>query len=135
MSWFVKRVAKGNKKSVTVRDVLFAMLENGLPQARGTFWSRKKEAASNNFFGDVIYEGEVGSACALGQAALNLGVSFGQINSGLYAISPDLRGDIIDLNDNGKKSIQEIFDVMKARYSDKFDLSFEVFSDIAVTKH
>lgn len=72
MSWRVKKKA-GKVKRITLAELFDAIEANGLPQTRGGYWTfTNKTYGGDNTFG-------IGSACAIGQAALNLGIDYSDL--------------------------------------------------------
>lgn len=131
MGWRARR-GTGATKKVSVRQVIEAIRQNGLPQARGKFWA---DTDGNPIHyiptGEKV---EIGSACALGQAALNLGIRWEELNTELSSVAPDLRSDIINQNDSFGYSLESIYQSAISRYDDSIlDRTIEV-QDIEVYK-
>lgn len=122
MGWRIRKVSKHDKK-FTLGDILDAVIANGLPKERGTYWNRGI---------DWKYEDEeftIGSACAIGQAALNLGVPYGVLDTVLGKISyrqgsQSLGHSIIRTNDGSNKSVPEIGEHYKRVYKNKLNLEY-----------
>lgn len=139
MGWKVskKRKEEQRKKTVSLLDVIFAIRENGLPQARSKFW-RNTNSRDTYIDDEEFQEAEIESACAIGMAALNLGVDWMQLERELMNISigdgNSVRDDIIGWNDSHMDTLQEIFDKLKSKYPDKFDVKFNLIEDINVIK-
>ncbi len=99
-------MTKLKKKRVTIRQIIDAIRTNGYEQARGKlvrrslYWNGK---------GPQPFE----AACAMGQAAINLGVDAEELDERLFGIKIDyqtqtLREYIIEENDVMVLSCQEI---------------------------
>lgn len=96
-----------NLNKVTVQDVVNAIRANGVRQARNEYVRYDKS-------------GNVVSACAIGQAAINLGVDYASLYRALNHDDDGkpmgLGSKIISLNDTRRKSLQEIADTIEALY-------------------
>ncbi len=119
-------------KIVSIRDILNAIRENGYPQAFGDFFQAEGGATvSPNpaLYGDSIV---FGAACAMGQAAVNLGVRAVEVYNALsmmidiensaekldkedidYEEEVEVSALIANLNDNRKLSPAEIVDIIE----------------------
>lgn len=132
MGWIFRQKDKKDitKKKITLLDFFFAIRENGLPQARMSFWGNGLGEEVDRF----EKEGVVNAACAIGQAALNLGTDWGTLEQVLSTKAHDVKSDIIRWNDTDGLSLQQIFDKLKEKYPSKFDIEIEFESNIDVIK-
>jgi len=105
----------GDKKEVTVGEFIDAIEQNGFRQARGE-WIRYSDSGYVNY------------ACAMGQACINLEVSYQDVrgrgfSSGVFSdIRSDthewnLTGYIMDLNDVKRLSCKEIAKRVREKFS------------------
>lgn len=96
---------------VTVADILDAMERNGFRQARNGEWINYNK------------DGSVRSACAMGQAVINLGIDLSSFQRALVWNDDlqDLKISIIDLNDSELKSCEVIATEMRKRFSHLLD--------------
>lgn len=107
-------MAKGKnyRKTITVADVADAIEENGIPQIVGHFTHS--------------VDGEVIGACAIGQAAINLGVHPKSLqyeldklfNKGDYRA---LGGQIISWNDSNRYSYKVIANKIRESFADSLN--------------
>lgn len=99
------------KKRITFKEVLDAIRQNGLPKEKGEFFrfEETKDSSGN------VTEKHAVAACALGQAAINLGV---------YA--PDLYDS---LNITGGEEDYVTFGENIAAMNDATDSTFEEIAD------
>jgi len=77
-------------KKVTVAEVLEAIEKNGYKHIRGQWWGTEWND------GPAV----ITSACVMGQAALNLGVSNSDLESKLNAAADGLASTMINYNDD-----------------------------------
>jgi hypothetical protein len=119
-------------RSVTIQEVVEAIAAAGYPQGfyHAIEWSHPTEE----------YEGTIVNACAIGQAALNLGVDPQFFESNLFEIrlrknsSTSLREFIVDLNDEKKYDLprisKEIETKFKSRLKEGFTVAVMDFSSV-----
>lgn len=93
-------------KEFTILEVLDAMEKNGYQKAIGAWVKRDYD--------------KIISACAFGQAGLNLNVNPNNLAASVGRVSPKLQRDVINLNDKTVTEVPEIARQMKTRYSDRF---------------
>lgn len=99
-------------KYITLYDLAKAIRKNGLPQAREAYFKDKD--------GDSIIDShdldlspavleDIGSACALGQARINLGFFVAQEWKSFWtSLGYSIRDHIISSNDNKRMSLDDI---------------------------
>lgn len=119
-------------RSVTIEQVVGAIAAAGYPQGfyHAIEWSHPTEE----------YEGTIVNACAIGQAALNLGVDPEFLDSQLWDVKLrknsqlSLREYIVDLNDEKKFDLariaREIEAKFKAKLKDEFTVAVMDFTSI-----
>lgn len=100
-----------NVADITLADVVNAIRANGLKQVR------------HQYVGTGI-NGVVTSACALGQAAVNLGVNYNDLYSRLNGLGGNIGGTIIRMNDSDGLSFKTIADRIEDTF--KFDLDKKI---------
>lgn len=96
--------------NTTVRDVFNAMEKNGYRKARGIFYRRSKASKYASKLGPII------SACAIGQAALNLNIPPNVLQHALTFVDHRLTTEIIRLNDTTTKTVPEIAKELRIKY-------------------
>ena len=101
----------GDTKTVTFREIFDAMERNGFTQAHDDTWIEYK--------GDGI---TIKKACAMGQAVINLGVNIVDFQYELVKF-PEIRMNIITLNDSYKKNCAMIAKTMRIAYESILDES------------
>jgi len=117
----MKLLGEYEMKEVTVSDILDAIERNGLPKAKGEYFHRDTSE-------------KIVGACALGQAAFNLDISPSDLDSKLTYIKEDdvdeyrynLSSYIVDLNDNGNYSFEEIARRVRQKFSNSLNEAIEV---------
>jgi hypothetical protein len=104
-------------REITIDDVLDAIEKNGLEQTFGSFFKTEGEDYVNN----PPKSGKIIGACALGQAALNLGVNNFSLTDTLNLALPNTRlgQRIIKMNDHKKRSFAHIANYYRTRLSKK----------------
>lgn len=119
-------------RSVTIQEVVEAIDAAGYPQGfyHAIEWSHPTEE----------FEGTIVNACAIGQAALNLGVDPEFFEMYLYEVKArknstlSLRDFIVDLNDEKKfdlpKIAKEVEVKFKAKLKDQFTVVIMDYSSI-----
>jgi hypothetical protein len=116
MQYKIKYLSEPETITLTVRQLLDAIEKNGLPQERGTF-----VRTSNTFEGWSSVLG----ACAIGQAALNLGVDWYDLESGFAEVKTKGRrlliNSIIGRNDSHGWSYKEIAEYYREKFADRLD--------------
>jgi len=97
--------------TITLRQFVDAIRKNGLPQARGQYFT-------------VDVDNTVVTACALGQATINLDIKAANyLNRWYYNLPAEgmfEQPDIVELNDRDGLSLEEIADTIEkwaGRYS------------------
>lgn len=105
-------------KTVTLAQIADAIEKNGLPQSKRSYF---KSLDGLGFNQPSRFRGPITGACAVGQAAINLGVvpDFFASNRN----DPRVIDEIILLNDNEGKSFKEIADYLRANHD--LTISFE----------
>lgn len=105
-------------KKFTARDIIDSIEKNGLPQTVGALF-RQAEYLSPiyNFEEDTV----IGSACALGQAAINLGVDYSFVDIFYNRAQEGFLGYIVNLNDNQLLDFKGIADILRVEFGDKLD--------------
>ena len=88
---------------ITVREIADAIEKNGYPHIKNNYITRDK----------ITYE--VLGACALGQAALNLGVDVDVVDSLPFAV------EVISLNDDKGWSLKDIAHYLRESYASNLD--------------
>lgn len=129
MGWTVKVKSKPINKEFTLGQILDAIEANGLPKANETYWKQKPP----NTFGF-----EVDSACAIGQGALNLGVSWSELSGVLRTIrygTSNLEISIIHKNDNRGWKIPRIGQFYKERFADRLNEKYNLTVKYEVEKN
>src|SRR6266550_3277567 len=103
-------------RRISVRDLTNAIRKNGYKKVKGHYyeyaWGR-----SNSFLSDDTLV----AACAIGQAAIVLGVEAGVLDEAFSKMIPfrsmrPINGIIRDLNDFTDKSMGEIADEIESKY-------------------
>lgn len=106
--------------TITFRDFVEAMKKNGYRQAIGAYYRYSDK-------------GEVYSACAYGQAALNLGVAADVLNANVSEkFSTTGIPDILDLNDNRGWEVQAIANALET-WANEHDNSEVIFNTVVYT--
>ena len=117
----VNRAAR-EKRELTLREITDAIEKNGLPQTKGMYWD-SKHADWNAANRTWTYE--VGAACAIGQAAINLGVDYDALTDFLLDIgrgNKTLYHYITGKNDGvDGLSLKEIADKIRKNHKAKLD--------------
>jgi hypothetical protein len=111
-------------RSVTIREVVEAINAAGYPQGfyHAIEWSHPTEE----------YEGTIVNACAIGQAALNLGVDPEFLEMYLYEVKSrknstfSLREFIVELNDEKKFDLPRIAKEVEVKFKAKLNEQFAV---------
>ena len=111
-------------KRVSMRDVIAAIRKNGYPQAFETFFALDEQNVSMVSAAMSKEAIKFNSACAIGQAAVNLGVDATKLSDELldymFLYSSDEEDErsvnevIILLNDDEGKSLQDIADELES---------------------
>lgn len=120
----------GSLKEFTLGEFIDAVERDGLKQAIGTYFANDKGPLSNN------PRSAIGAACAVGQGAINLGVSpddweYPDENHdrnyyGWDATKvQDVRAYIYDLNDSEKMPIPEIAQRVRETYPNHLDIKIK----------
>lgn len=99
---------------ITLRELIDAMEKNGWKKARGTFFRNAKRHSINS---DFVKRDQVVYACAIGQAALNLGVT-----PPMIGFSGDTLGKIAKKNDTTGMTVPEIAQWAREEFKDQLDL-------------
>lgn len=104
-------------KDVTGKDIIEAMRKNGYKKIRGGL-IRYKERADGS-------KGPIAGACAIGQAAINLGVPAMMLE---IKLPVKVSRRIINLNDNYRfanaKTVPEIADIVEKEFPELLDQIF-----------
>lgn len=107
---------------ITYRQFVAAMRKSGYPKAQRDFIIYEIRGEESNSFGSSLFFSEhineVGSACAIGQAALNLRVHPKDISAHLDL---DMKIRIYHLNDNEDWDISTIADKIESEFSSLMD--------------
>jgi hypothetical protein len=109
-------------KYFTIRELADAIEKNGLPHAHGAFF---KDEDNEDI--SIEYMAKITSACALGQAAINLGVK-----PLLWRDASDYTQvfsfhDVVELNEEAKDSLAEIANYIRTEYPLDIILEAEEF--------
>ena len=118
-------------KTFTVQEVIDAIRKDGWKKAYGAYWkdSNGDYLGDEDFDFETIDRSNIDSACALGQAALNLDVNPIYLETALNSIPIKLSGyeyetslgvDITRLNDNTRNedlTLPQIADNLEAKLS------------------
>lgn len=109
MSWKVRKLSNPVWHVFTLREILQAIEDNGLPQAMGAFWKNN----TSSYDWETEEEFEVYAACAIGQGALNLGVDYNDLSIKLGSFQRVKRGSLLNKsimtrNDGSKWSVPRI---------------------------
>ena len=108
---------------VTGRQIIEAIEKNGLPQTRGAFYRDENGM-------EVDFPAQAKSACAIGMAAINLGVSFITLRNGFRIDTEDgisfHCGFIESWNDDDGLSFKDIADKFRQEYPELLDREFEL---------
>lgn len=107
----------GNKV-ITVADILEAMEANNIPHQRGAWFKNKAGNSVNEA------EDKIGSACILGQTAINLGVSTNDLQRAIDQAIPGFSATIISWNDHQHLSYSQMVTLTKARLKGMEDVSY-----------
>lgn len=125
----------GDVITFTLGDVLDAIEKNGLPQSRGYFFREsvdedlgfgieEKGIDSPSFLSH--YRGKIKSACAIGQAAVNLGI-YPKINTNDDTQLYEILSSIMIMNDTDNYTFKEIADNLRTRYPDLLNAPLNAF--------
>jgi len=120
------------RKKVTIKQIIEAMRKNGYKFTRGTFF---RDAFSDYPISDERRKDmevvRFGSACAMGQAAANLGVNATELEKRLgmvvaFANGPMMRvsSAIVDMNDNKDMLPAAIADILEENLKNIEDMAF-----------
>jgi hypothetical protein len=96
------------EKEFTLNDFIDAIEKNGLKKIQGQYIK----------YDDTPIVPIAG--CALGQAAINLGVDYASLDGRIDTISHRLRQMIVDLNDETELSLPEIAYAVRQHYTRTF---------------
>ena len=111
-------------KTLTLGQILDAIEQNGLPQTRDGWFFK----GYNPLFGRIRDQNvsadllTITEACALGQAAINLGVS------PVFTVDDapiDVFDEIVNMNDNSKMTFAEIARYFRDKYAQYLDTFVE----------
>lgn len=95
-------------RKVKVGTVIKAIRKNGLPKSKGSYYGRDSQ-------------NKIISACAIGQAAINLRLSAPGLDGALSIVfTPtylSLRSRIVKLNDDSNRSFKEMADILEEEFS------------------
>lgn len=117
-------MTENNETTVTLREVLAAARQNGFEHVRDSWFQQKWDVEKKEHFID--------GACALGQAAINLGIEPYSLRNKRVKNEAGSRREpflaIIRLNDNTEKgyNLNEIADNIEKRYADVLDVPVTV---------
>ena len=118
-----------SKKKVTIGQVLDAIEENGLPQITGQLYYREYDYTEKHY----VYTG----ACAIGQAAINLGVDGDYLVAALDDLSKAKQGLahwVIRRNDADGWDYKKIARHFRKVYKDRLNLEVEVEAKTYIVK-
>jgi hypothetical protein len=115
-------------KTVTYRDLFDAIEKNGLEQAVGS-WFRTEDTDVNDDDLWLPKKSEIKAACAVGQAALNLGVELHFLRENNLSGDRNLIGTIEHWNDDEELTLQQIADKGRAEYAEYLDQPFGTFPE------
>lgn len=111
-----------------VSDVIDAIEKNGYPQLKSIYieWTSSEPGKVG-----VFDKTRVAGACAIGQAALNLGISWTEIDAALDDIRLESEGKglsayIIKLNDENGLSCKEIAAELRKDFPEILDLDLDI---------
>lgn len=126
MSWKVRDILS-KKRTISLGDFLDALEENGLPQAHAQYWSHDNKRVRSSIEGEF----EVGAACAIGQAALNLGTHYHELEAIMQtkfknSKNVPLTSSIISRNDGSRWGIKQIARFYRRRFSNRLDETFDI---------
>jgi len=109
-----------------VSEVIDAIEKNGYPKIKDVFIQKNPRV---NILG-FKYGSKITGACAIGQAALNLGVFYEDLYRGLNKIQKgfhgSLKGRIVELNDYTEMTIPEIAQQVREEFKDYLDAKIDV---------
>jgi len=132
MGWKVKSTRSDETRTLSLGEFFDALEANGLPQIYGTYWSY------NNGGNRYIGEFEIGAACALGQAALNLNTSYSNLEEALGEFKnskgKSLTDSIIDRNDQSRWGVKQIAKYYRTKYANRLKETFEIDINYEVVK-
>lgn len=130
----VGKIVYDKPRTFTVSQLTESIRKNGIPQTKMSWWKGHNGvsvSSSGKFDGlgqetEAIYT--VGSACAMGQAAVNLGVDYGSLDYQLGRLrlgdGLSLGGIITRLNDVDSYTYQQIADYIEKNYADGLGNTF-----------
>lgn len=117
-----------SKVKFTLAEALDALEQNNIPIAIGTLTTKTSRVVGNT---DVI-----GSACALGQCAINLGVHASALETAFGKVHLDgitLAGTIIRYNDTYKHNPSKVAKLVRERLTpEQLDQTFELESSFSI---
>lgn len=116
-------------KTFTIAEYADAIERNGLKQARGVFFKGPGGLRTNII--DLILDSKIDSACALGQAVVNLGIGVNwRLDSNIDRLNMALKLQdmTIQYNDDAVQqfSFKEVADHIRYMFKDQLDYEFTV---------
>lgn len=134
MGWKVTRLENETVREYTLGDVLAAIEQNGLPKADGAYWLKP----NHTHISANASEFEVGSACAMGQGALNLNTDYNTLHLALKDFrnskGRDLGDSIIGRNDGHKWSLKSIGRYYREKFHSRLNDKVLITEKFKVTK-
>lgn len=108
---------------ITIDELANAIEKNGLPKAVGSFFRASKRGHALNLDEEDV---QIGAACAVGQACINLGITTNFFAGRELSIQDvqNLRSYIFHLNDEKYMSLPNIAKALRKRYKDKLNYRF-----------
>lgn len=138
MAWLITGIAP-QETTISLADFLDSIEMNGLPQFRGDFWKDTGGGSIGSRIRTTTIV-EVASACAMGQAALNLEVDYHALTVTINSLFRTDRGRkgladaIIGRNDGMKWGYKSIANFYRKAFADRLDERFRITKTISVQK-
>lgn len=137
MAWKINFIPEPETVTYTLGQFLDSIEMNGLPQKDGDYWHDGKWSVSD--YQPRVTSLMISSACAIGQAALNLEVGFNELTS---VINKEFRtkgrrglaDSIIGRNDGHRWSYKSIARYYRKKFESRLDDTFTVKRIISVDK-
>lgn len=106
-------------KTFTARDIVDNIEKNGLPQTTGALF-RKGKGDYAIYTLDSTFPTQIGAVCALGQAAINLGVKYSFVDE-TESLKESFLSAIVSLNDHRHLNFKDIAEAIRAEFGDQLD--------------
>lgn len=111
---------------ITLRQIAQAIRQNGIKQARnGAYINLESQNGSfTDHMGSLFFsreENEIASACAMGQAGINLQINPEKIHFALDERFDYLGQNIMTMNDEEEMSFEEIATYIETEYADRLN--------------